>query len=166
MIPREIAEEVRGSFMRATWQRFDQAKPEYYRNNVVYPDMEDETYSAGGWVTDFLDVDINAIFFRYIVPEMGINPDPKITVHLHGYRLGPGEHYRLHVDDSGATGFIWYLSKNWKPDWGGLLGETNEMKVTVPQFNKLVVRKAATPHLVTAVERWAKEPRYMLVGFF
>jgi hypothetical protein len=40
------------------------------------------------------------------------------------------------------------------------------MKVTVPQFNKVVVRQARTPHLVTAVEKWAKEPRYMLVGFF
>ena len=150
--------------MRARWGRCDQAKPEYYRETTVYPDMEDETYSSGFWVTAVLDVDIQEIFYKHIAPEIGVIP--KNTVHLHGYKLTAGDHYRLHVDDRGETGFIWYLSKNWKPDWGGLLVETNEMKVTVPQFNKLVVRKANTPHLVTSVEKWAKEPRYMLVGFF
>jgi Rps23 Pro-64 3,4-dihydroxylase Tpa1-like proline 4-hydroxylase len=150
--------------MRATWQRHDQFKPEYYRENIVYPDMEDEIYSSGFWVTDFLDVDIIDIFYKHLAPEIGVMPKGK--VHLHGYKLTVGDHYRLHTDDRGDTGFIWYLSKNWKPDWGGLLVETNEMKVTVPQFNKVVVRQARTPHLVTAVEKWAKEPRYMLVGFF
>ena len=151
--------------MRAPWGRCDQSKPEYYRETTVYPDMDDETYSAGFWITEFLDVDINEIFYKHLLPEMG-GIIPKGQVYLHGYKLTAGDHYRLHVDDRGDTGFIWYLSKNWKPDWGGLLLETDTMKVTVPQFNKLVVRQANTPHLVTSVERWAKEPRYMLVGFF
>lgn len=166
MIPVEIAEKARLMFQQADWDRVEQSDMDYYTKKTVYPGMEEEIYSSNFWWAQALDVDpeLQEIFYTHVLPAIGTMPTQ--GVYMHCYKLMAGDHYRLHVDDRADTGFIWYLSKNWKPDWGGLLVETNEMKVTVPEFNKLVVRRARTPHLVTTVEKWAREPRYMLVGFF
>lgn len=170
-IPLAVAEEARAMFLRATdWGRVEQSEEDYYRKRAlypgqaIYPGLEDETYTASFWLSRQLEHDLSEIFYQHVLPNIGLIP--KGGVHLHPYRMEPGDHYRLHVDDQGETGFIWYLSKGWKPDWGGLLIQTHTMKITVPEFNTLVVRKAYTPHCVTTIEKWAKEPRLMLVGFF
>lgn len=86
------------------------------------------------------------------------------------YKLDAGMHLRIHDDAySGSLGFIWYLSKGWKWDWGGLLLSVNdagEASVAMPVFNQLVFidHGSAVPHCVTPVCPWALESRMMLVG--
>jgi len=59
---------------------------------------------------------------------------------------------------------ICYLSKEWKPEYGGLLVDTATEKVYVPTFNKLIAFMVPRFHEVTAVT--SNIPRLSLFGWF
>lgn len=86
---------------------------------------------------------------------------------LYAYRMTYGDHFRVHDDSLNGIGFVYYLCKSWKWDWGGLLMVRNGDSVTpiLPVFNQLVVIDYGVPHFVTPVALYAEEPRYAIVGF-
>lgn len=158
-IPLSVAEEVREQFIGAEYVRSFQQDPDYYSS--VGLGMEGETYTAQFGRAEKLEVELRGVFEEHIRPVIG--KYGRGNVYLRAYKMTAGDHFRLHTDDLNPTGFIWYLSKGWRIDWGGLL--IDDGVIHVPEFNKLVVREAITPHLVTEVAPWAREPRYMLAGW-
>lgn len=160
-IPIQVAEVIRSLFIGAEFEREEQSDLGYYKN-IRLVGWEGETYTSDFWHSpQLLDV-LHPVIQKHFAPVLYKYGGQK-EIHFRAYKMNPGGHYRMHVDDAGETGFIWYLNKRWLIDWGGLL--IQEGALIVPEFNKLVIRRAKRPHFVTEVAKHAKEPRYMVVGF-
>lgn len=171
-LPVETAETARKLFMERQFahEPFEDAR-HYSRNlraGFGIP-TADEIYR-----TDFHTAkdfpEIGEIIVRDIVPiaRKAMNRTSTRCL-MYCYKFEAGGHLRLHQDSwGGHTGFIWHLSKNWKWDWGGLMVAIDGEKATatLPVFNTLVLIDHAqrTPHLVTQVAPWAKEPRMVVTG--
>lgn len=178
-LPEAAAETLRGMFIKDKL-RFLPVRQEYpgkYEDSFKAPSPEfpgpDEPYSASFWRNRDLAVEPDFLGFcdKYIAPFLSEKFKTKPSaVTLLCYRMEAGDHFRIHADgNSGPLGFVYYLSKGWKWDWGGLLMThiKGEMVPTLPKFNSMVLTDHRTKplHLVTEVSRHAREPRYMLVGF-
>ncbi len=134
-----------------------------------------ERYSARFARSRFLETKTEIIdaYQSYLKPKIEIVSNQRIThADLRCYRMKMGGHFRLHTDEyAGSVGFIWYLSKNWRWDWGGILmtrGSNGDYDAIIPTWNSLLVmshQRGSLPHFVTSVEAWAEEPRLTLVGF-
>lgn len=89
-------------------------------------------------------------------------------------RYIPGQFLTRHKDVVKAEGrklaYVFNLSPEWHPDWGGLLqffdadGTTTES--WTPAFNTLSLFDVENIHSVTYVAPFAKKPRYALTGWF
>lgn len=178
-VPLDLAESVRQNFLQADFdhifqerthqfkKEFDEAKPNFPNN--------DEVYTSSFYRSKYLEnlELIISCFHNHLKLKIEsiINCNIK-SVDLRCYKMQVGDHFRLHKDDyMSQFGFIWYLNKDWKWDWGGLLltiDENNSASVTIPEFNKLIImnhKYSALPHSVTSISNYAKEPRLTLVGF-
>lgn len=84
---------------------------------------------------------------------------------MYAYKMTPGDHFRVHDDESNGIGFIYYLC-DWKWDYGGILHVEKEgrMYPILHKFNQMVVLDKGMPHFVSALAPYAKT-RYALVGF-
>jgi SM-20-related protein len=87
----------------------------------------------------------------------------------------PGDFLSTHTDkDNGKVAFVWNLTKNWRPQWGGTLSLLNTdwrfvEKTVTPEFNSLVlfdVRGEGRPHFVSPVFPGVKEKRLAYSGWF
>ena len=86
----------------------------------------------------------------------------------------PGQFLTRHKDEVQSEGrklaYVFNLSPEWHPDWGGLLqffnndGETLES--WTPTFNTLSLFDVKHIHSVTYLTPFAKKPRYALTGWF
>lgn len=89
-------------------------------------------------------------------------------------RFTSGHFLTRHLDVVPGRGrriaFVLGLTKNWHPDWGGLLQfyEKNgtPRDAWMPQFNVLSIFEVSHVHAVTYVTPYAKEPRLSLTGWF
>ena len=175
----EQAEKARKAFLEADYDLIKQVRRGHFQrmfpNEVAPVPSHEETYTAEFHRSSYLEKTdlIGEIFRNYILPKV-----QKFSAHelskfdLRAYKLTEGGHFRIHLDDYTAeVGFIWYLSKEWKWDWGGLLlaiDQNKQAKVFLPEWNQLIILEHASkqvPHCVTTVEPYAREPRMMLVGF-
>ena len=88
-----------------------------------------------------------------------------------------GDFLSPHSDGpNGVLGFVYNLSANWKPQWGGNLhfqnmqDETKVDKVNVPQYNTLTMFDIATTqghtHFVSEVVGNAPEKRLAMTGWW
>lgn len=168
VLPEAMAEELRSEFIA---HRFDEIHWQheqgfYVRKKISGPGLpgEDEPYSAR------FRKDVGkfcAPYFLQILPileaEIGKINDAQVMA----YRMGTLDHFRIHTDDYLGRGFILYLSKGWKWDWGGLLmvHENGGMTPNLPEFNSLAIIPQGAEHFVSEVSALAKEPRYAMVGF-
>ena len=92
----------------------------------------------------------------------------------HYTRFTPGQFLTRHKDDIRDEGrriaYVMGFSKNWHPDWGGLLHffEDNgtPRDFWMPMFNSLVLFDVRHVHSVSYVTPFAKEPRLSLTGWF
>jgi Rps23 Pro-64 3,4-dihydroxylase Tpa1-like proline 4-hydroxylase len=177
-VPVVAAEEARAQFIGAEYELIDQVRERHYehvfKTDSPYLPKPGEPYLArfrrsktlesGAFLRPFYDTHIRPILGR-LAGIRGEDAD------LRAYHMKDGDHQRIHIDDyAGPVGFIYYMSKGWKWDWGGLLmmAQGDEMVPSLPVFNRLVVLnhgKVRPPHMVTPVTPFAREPRYMLVGF-
>ncbi len=79
-----------------------------------------------------------------------------------------------HSDDmNGKLAFVYHLTKDWRPDYGGLFtaqdAQRNVLKTIVPGFNKFVcfrVGDYVTPHSVTQVSHNVQKHRMSLTGWY
>lgn len=176
-LPLDAAETLRGLFLNA---RFDRVHQEYggkyeteFKTDSGDLPKSGEIYSASFCKSKNLPMDpvLGAVYQRWIAPVVGVKFGSKASeATLYAYCMQAGDYFRVHVDgNSGPLGFILYLSKGWKWDWGGILMTMVDgvMQPTLPRFNSLVLtdHSKKPPHFVTPVAAYAREPRYMLVGF-
>ena len=173
------AEEMRNIFDSAGWTHMPHNESHYYSRTYKDPGVGIPDASEV-YTTDFYrssevahNKQILPILSRLIdVVDANLTGAKVIRngVDILPYRLRVGGHLRLHNDEYAADlGFIWYLSREWKWDWGGLLVEAHEDgtgSVELPEFNKLVIidHSKAVSHCVTSVEKWARDDRVFMVG--
>jgi Rps23 Pro-64 3,4-dihydroxylase Tpa1-like proline 4-hydroxylase len=88
------------------------------------------------------------------------------------YRPG---HFLTRHDDIGRdnehrrVAYVLGMTRNWRADWGGhlqFLDENGEVEeVWMPRFNSLALFRVPTPHTVSYVAPYAKQPRYAITGW-
>ena len=177
-VPLEAAEAARAQFLGAHYDLVDQVREHHYdhvfKTDSPYLPKGDEPYLARfGRARALEQTEFLQGFYRaHIQPITDALAEVQTTkVDLRALRMTEWQHQRIHIDEyAGKVGFIYYMSKGWKWDWGGLLLTAHGDGVTasVPKFNQLIVLnhgKQRPPHCVTPVTPFAREPRYMLVGF-
>jgi Rps23 Pro-64 3,4-dihydroxylase Tpa1-like proline 4-hydroxylase len=178
VFPDGLAEEARGIFMGAEYDHVFQERKQHYTHvfNTQFPDLPKpgEVYYASFWRSVFLEKGafVQGLYQSHIQPLLeAFSGSSHAKVDLRAYRLTRDDLFRTHIDDyAGNIGFIYYMSKGWKWDWGGILTMLDGDKIipTLPRFNQIVVinhKHFRPPHFVSPVAHYAQEPRYMLVGF-
>lgn len=88
------------------------------------------------------------------------------------YRPG---HFLRHHDDSRQgdqlreVAYVINLTRNWQPDWGGLLHfhdeQGNVIETLTPRFNTLNLFRVPMDHYVSLVAPWAGGNRYAITGW-
>ena len=173
------AEKARTAFLEADYDLIKQLRRGHFQR--MFPSGEshlpdhEEIYSSEFYRSGYLEKTplISKIFQDSILPILKKFSSRELSkFDLRVYKMSEGGHFRLHLDDYTAeVGFIWYLSKEWKWDWGGLLLTIDQQKnarVFLPEWNQLIILEHAAkkiPHCITRVEPHAKEAMMMLVGF-
>lgn len=97
-----------------------------------------------------------------------------IAANAQATRYLPGQflcrHDDRYDDENRAAAFVINLSKNWNPDWGGLLqfhdGHGGVGETLMPRWNSLSMFKVPQSHSVSLVSPWAVEPRLAITGWF
>lgn len=178
-IPNEYALLARQEFINAEYDKISQERKNYYSRDFYeksqfIPD-HNEIYYSEFHRSKFLEENliIKECYTSYIKPLVELRSGKKvINDDIRCYKMERGGHFRVHKDTyKSDIGFVWYLSKEWKWDWGGLLltiTSDQNAEVTIPRFNQLVImdhKYSQIPHSVTPVTSYANEPRIMLVGF-
>ncbi|MHB8348086.1 MAG: 2OG-Fe(II) oxygenase [Acidiferrobacterales bacterium] len=88
-------------------------------------------------------------------------------------RFDPGQFLKEHDDyqsgEQRLCAYVLNLSRDWQPDWGGLLHfldyDRNVVDSFVPVFNSLSLFAVPARHFVSMVSSFAKEPRYSVTGW-
>jgi Rps23 Pro-64 3,4-dihydroxylase Tpa1-like proline 4-hydroxylase len=88
--------------------------------------------------------------------------------YLPGHFLTP--HDDVHQHEGREVAYILNLTKNWQPEWGGLLHfmDADRKAVThtfVPTFNTMILFYPPRWHFVSQVANFARQPRYTLTGW-
>ena len=92
----------------------------------------------------------------------------------HYSRYTPGQFLTRHKDDITSEGrriaYVMSFSKDWHPDWGGLLhfyeDDGTPVDFWIPTFNTLTLFDVRHAHSVSYVTPFAKGPRLSLTGWF
>ena len=150
-----------------------------------------ETFLSGGWSyvfdrTVYHDTKCNCIeceFIKFLRSQAMLEFVKSVTGidvqklrnafssrYLSNFFLSP------HPDrNRGKIGFVYSLSKDWRPEWGGNLHFMDEhyrviTRTVVPVFNKLTLfdipAKAGIPHYVSHVVPNVKAKRLSIAGWF
>lgn len=86
----------------------------------------------------------------------------------------PGDFLATHSDGNKGIAFVYYLSKEWRPEYGGLLNILNPKDKTFtaicPEYNSLVLmdvsRQEGLDHFISEVSSLAPYPRIAISGWF
>src|SRR6266550_9270038 len=86
----------------------------------------------------------------------------------------PGDHSLPHDDVSNQPGehrqvaFVWHLTKEWKPNWGGDLFWCRKNRYISPSFNSLILFNVGPDsfHHVTQVSPYATSKRLAISGWW
>ena len=86
---------------------------------------------------------------------------------------GQGDFLSTHHDhNKGDLAFVLNLTKNWRPEYGGLLHvlqEDGTYKAVNPEFNSLVIMELpaeGVAHFVSEVTKYAPKPRIAISGWY
>jgi SM-20-related protein len=88
--------------------------------------------------------------------------------YLPGHFLTP--HDDSHNTEGREVAYILNLSKNWRPEWGGLLHlmDSEQKHIThtfIPAFNSMIMFYPPRWHFVSQVANFARQPRYTITGW-
>ena len=121
-------------------------------------------------VVDFLNSPPFLDFARHLTGDPAIRMVSAIAV-----RYRQGHFLRSHNDHASredrAYAYVMNLSRDWLPDWGGLLqfldpAERRVVDTFTPLWNSLSLFRVPQPHVVSLVAPWAGSPRYSITGWF
>ena len=123
---------------------------------------DDVRWALAAWLSEGAGLD----FLRTVTGFEEVNfVDGQVTA----YR--PGDFLTVHDDAEQGTSrraaYVLNLTKDWRPDWGGLLLFHDQSQLTgwSPSFNTLNIFTVPQPHSVTAVAASAPRPRYSISGW-
>jgi len=118
--------------------------------------LSKEVVNFLAFITDYKVTQINELFASYYAGGDFLSP----------HSDGP----------NGVLGFVYNLSKNWRPEWGGNLHFQNMQddriidRVNVPRFNTLTMFDIATTqghtHFVSEVVKNVPEKRFAMAGWW
>ena len=121
-------------------------------------------------VVDFLNSPQFLEFARQLTGDPAIRMVSAIGVR---YRAGHflRAHNDLANDENRAFAYVINLSRQWSPDWGGLLHflDPEQRRVVdtfTPLWNSLSLFRVPQPHVVSLVAPWAGSARYSITGWF
>jgi len=182
VLPLELAEKINEVYSQnKEWELIDQVRENHY-NSILKSDNEflprpNEHYSAKFNRSKSLESTdlIKNTFNDHFVPLLKqVSPFEMNEFDVRCYKLDKGDHYRSHNDDyAGTVNFIYYVNKEWRWDWGGLLNvcsheDQDYCQPIFPKFNRVVFlnnKVFKAPHFVSSVESFALNPRYSIVSF-
>jgi len=119
-------------------------------------------------ILDFLNSEEFIGFARWLVN------DPKIThASAQATRYRAGHFLTRHQDkdphEDRSHAYVINLTKNWHPDWGGLLQFENDSgdvtQTFTPQWNSLSIFKVPQSHTVSLVAPYANKDRIAITGW-
>lgn len=118
------------------------------------------------------------IFKKYLSDITGYNNLEYSDSHTFVSNYGPGDFNGPHTDgDNGRIAFVYHLSKDWRPQYGGLFMRMDwdwktVNKVIVPPFNTLSIfdtqwqGQQGAPHLVSEVAQGCNNRRISYTGWY
>lgn len=88
-------------------------------------------------------------------------------------RYMPGHYLKQHNDENSEEGrmyaYVLGFTKDWNPDWGGLLNILDEsgniVNTMIPEFNTLSIFKVPKNHFVSYVTPYAESERLGITGW-
>jgi Rps23 Pro-64 3,4-dihydroxylase Tpa1-like proline 4-hydroxylase len=107
-------------------------------------------------------------YFRTLIRD-----DSLIKINAQATRYLPGHFLKQHNDENLEEGrlyaYVLGFSKDWNPDWGGLLNVLNEngeiVKTLIPEYNSLSIFKVPQNHFVSYVSPFAESERLAITGW-
>ena len=129
-----------------------------------------EGRNQGHLLHQFLEA-INSPTFLDVMKRLTSDPS-LLKLDSQGTRYAKGHFLKEHIDADSNEGrrfaYVLNLSKNWKPDWGGLLHFNNEdivIDTLMPKFNSMSIFEVPQKHFVSSVTGFAGEHRISLTGW-
>ena len=139
--------------------------------NIRVPDDEAESAAVAGPLmasASFLSSNAALSFLRQVTGANDV-----VTADARATAYGPGDFLTTHNDnDRGETrrvAYVFNLTKQWNPDWGGLLTFPDQAarhaEAYIPAFNAMNLFAVPQPHSVGFVAPFAGARRYSVTGW-
>ena len=146
-----------------------------FKTDSEYLPDPNESFTAKFWRSNNLESKVDEILIDHFKKNLKKYAKSEINNYdMRCYKLDEGCHYRLHMDNPiGDMGFVYYVNKKWKWDWGGILHVAKDefeedFQPIFPKFNRVVFMnhtEFTLPHFISQVAKYAKNPRFTLVTF-
>jgi Rps23 Pro-64 3,4-dihydroxylase Tpa1-like proline 4-hydroxylase len=182
VLPLDIAEHIYNTFLEENnWNVIDQTRENHYSHvfkstNPFLP-QEGEVYSSRFSRSNELESKdlIQNTFHDYFISLLNdVSPIKLNNYDIRCHKQDIGDYFRTHLDDyAGEINLIYYVNKNWRWDWGGILNVLSHDDLLLcdtifPKYNRVVLlnnKIFRAPHFVNTVEKYALNPRYSIVAF-
>ena len=165
-LPQDFAEQVHRDLSLSTrWAVVEGGHDFFHFRTSVISDIASQTPTLAECSRRFR----SAATRRFVADLTG--RDCSGQPHVAGGWYRPGE-YALPHDDSGLKGrsvaYVWYLTKEWRQEWGGAFFWCQTGQYVLPGFNALMIFNVmpSNVHLVCPVAPIATSKRITINGFW
>jgi Rps23 Pro-64 3,4-dihydroxylase Tpa1-like proline 4-hydroxylase len=119
-------------------------------------------------VLEWLNTPETISYFQKLTQNNSIRKmNAQATQYLPGHFLT--QHNDENVDEGRLYAYVMGFSKEWNPDWGGLLHILNDngdvVKTLIPEFNSLSIFKVPQNHFVSYVTPFSSSNRLAITGW-
>ncbi len=183
VFPSQVIDKINKLFVNEKrWKYINQVREKHYShvfksNSKLTPD-QNEIYYAKFYRCFDLEKNQKIIknIEKYVLPLLKKHKITFKKIDIRCHKFKENNFLRTHFDHyAGRYAINVNLNKKWKADWGGNLcildGEKFEnIQILVPEYNSINImtskrNKKKSPHFVTSVEKFAKEPRFSITIF-
>lgn len=107
-------------------------------------------------------------YFRELTGDISVRKiNAQATRYIGGHFLT--QHNDEHKEEGRLYAYVLGLTKDWNPDWGGLLNILNDkgeiVKTLIPEYNSLSIFKVPQNHFVSYVAPYASGERIGITGW-